>query len=519
MRPPANSSNVLAKGTTNEQFATNLGALLLAVDAPVELLVTNPLGRQTGRNPSTQVEINEIPEAYYYSESIDDDFLDDGIDDSLPASNVFDNFAAVDGECSVQIFSPAARPFKLQIIAYRANGEPEVRFVNGNISAGASVNLKIRYSASASNPIQAITLNETGYVFLANDFVKIERNKNSMGNIHSNGKIEFTRGNPSTHTGNLTALDDIVIRTKNTIVGNVTTGDAIHLSGDVTVNGTKTEHATLSPIALPSLSFSAGGRDKTVNKNGSLVLPPGSYGRVEVKEKGKLLLSAGDYFINILDTDPSSVISIDGSKGLVNINVVKDLRFDTKVQIVVTGDGASTDKVTFATLQDEEVDIGSGALIQGNLIAPNAEVHFSKNSRFRGSVSADAITVDPNMIFLYHTSPGTFPKISELENEEGTEDSTSPVTNYELAQNYPNPFNPSTTIKFAMPEAGHVKLLIYDINGNLVNALVSGVMPAGRHSLIWDGTSAKGNRVASGVYIYRFEVNGFVAHKKMILTK
>jgi hypothetical protein len=96
---------------------------------------------------------------------------------------------------------------------------------------------------------------------------------------------------------------------------------------------------------------------------------------------------------------------------------------------------------------------------------------------------------------------------------------------YGLQQNYPNPFNPSTQISFAMPEPGTVKLQIYNIAGQLIQTLVQGAMPAGRHSLIWNGRDQPGVMVASGIYFYQLVVQGrtgetvFVETRKMNLIK
>ncbi len=65
--------------------------------------------------------------------------------------------------------------------------------------------------------------------------------------------------------------------------------------------------------------------------------------------------------------------------------------------------------------------------------------------------------------------------------------------------NYPNPFNPSTTIKYDLPEASHVSLVVYDLLGRKVTELVNGPKAGGYHSATWNASS-----VASGVYFARF---------------
>jgi predicted CXXCH cytochrome family protein len=87
-------------------------------------------------------------------------------------------------------------------------------------------------------------------------------------------------------------------------------------------------------------------------------------------------------------------------------------------------------------------------------------------------------------------------------------------TTYSLSQNFPNPFNPATEIKFAIPESGNVKLVIYDALGNKVITLVDEYLSAGNYSTKWFAQS-----VTTGVYFYRLEAKAFVDVKKMILIK
>ncbi|MCB0297315.1 MAG: T9SS type A sorting domain-containing protein, partial [Calditrichaeota bacterium] len=90
---------------------------------------------------------------------------------------------------------------------------------------------------------------------------------------------------------------------------------------------------------------------------------------------------------------------------------------------------------------------------------------------------------------------------------------------FELAQNYPNPFNPSTTIRFALPEAGHSVLRIYDNTGRLVKTLLSGYRNAGTYQVVWDATNDNGQRVASGMYLYRLVSGAHTQTRKMLLMR
>ncbi|MEE9443800.1 MAG: FlgD immunoglobulin-like domain containing protein [candidate division Zixibacteria bacterium] len=90
---------------------------------------------------------------------------------------------------------------------------------------------------------------------------------------------------------------------------------------------------------------------------------------------------------------------------------------------------------------------------------------------------------------------------------------------FELKQNYPNPFNPTTTIQFSIPEAEDVLLEVYNINGQRVKTLVDKYFSAGQHSVTWDATNSNGEKVASGIYLYRLTAGEITTSKKMSLLK
>ncbi len=87
--------------------------------------------------------------------------------------------------------------------------------------------------------------------------------------------------------------------------------------------------------------------------------------------------------------------------------------------------------------------------------------------------------------------------------------------NYALNQNYPNPFNPVTQIEYALPEKSEISVKVFDILGNEIAVLASGLYEPGRYTVPFDGSS-----YASGVYIYKLSYGrGQTITKKMTLLK
>jgi photosystem II stability/assembly factor-like uncharacterized protein len=81
-------------------------------------------------------------------------------------------------------------------------------------------------------------------------------------------------------------------------------------------------------------------------------------------------------------------------------------------------------------------------------------------------------------------------------------------------QNYPNPFNSTTTIEFALPEAGEVSLTIYDILGRKISQPLSDFLTAGNHKINIDMSE-----FPSGLYFYVLNADKTTISKKMIYLK
>ena len=83
-----------------------------------------------------------------------------------------------------------------------------------------------------------------------------------------------------------------------------------------------------------------------------------------------------------------------------------------------------------------------------------------------------------------------------------------------LGTNYPNPFNPETAIPVALPEAAHVRLVVYDLLGRPVRVLVDEPMEAGRHTIPFHA-----GPLPTGVYLVRLEAAGASHTRRITLMK
>ena len=95
----------------------------------------------------------------------------------------------------------------------------------------------------------------------------------------------------------------------------------------------------------------------------------------------------------------------------------------------------------------------------------------------------------------------------------GVKEKETPAA-FSLSQNYPNPFNPTTTIRYGLPHNSFVTVTVYTMLGQQVAQLVSEAQGAGYHEVMFENPG-----LASGVYVYKLQADGYVAMRKLVLMK
>lgn len=89
----------------------------------------------------------------------------------------------------------------------------------------------------------------------------------------------------------------------------------------------------------------------------------------------------------------------------------------------------------------------------------------------------------------------------------------------QLRPNVPNPTLTTTRIDFTLAGGGPAVVRVFDVQGRLVRTLLDKAMPAGDHSVVWDGRSDAGHVLSAGTYFYELNADGQRAARKAVLIK
>jgi hypothetical protein len=88
-----------------------------------------------------------------------------------------------------------------------------------------------------------------------------------------------------------------------------------------------------------------------------------------------------------------------------------------------------------------------------------------------------------------------------------------------LGRATPNPMRDGCAMRFGLPQAASVSLIILDLQGRRVRLLVAGSLPPGEHVAHWDGRSDSGVPAQPGVYLYRVEVAGRALAERVVRVR
>jgi hypothetical protein len=195
-------------------------------------------------------------------------------------------------------------------------------------------------------------------------------------------------------------------------------------------------------------------------------------------------------------------------RGKTNGDFIRDIRADRQLQIWQLDFSEESSDASEIAWSIQPLPRDSMALVLRDVVADTA-VDMTYADRYR----IENPSQTPSGRFLIYLGDK-----SAVEAAMNEETGTSPMV-YRLYQNYPNPFNPTTIIAYDLSSPANVSLIIYDIAGRKIRILQDLYREAGSYQVIWDGRDDEGNRVASGIYLYRLRAGDFTRTKKLMLLK
>jgi len=92
------------------------------------------------------------------------------------------------------------------------------------------------------------------------------------------------------------------------------------------------------------------------------------------------------------------------------------------------------------------------------------------------------------------------------------------IVDFALGRPVPNPSSGAARVDFAVPRDSRVTLALYDMQGRRLATLVEGLLPAGRHQAMWNGT-AGGRSAPAGIYFVRMQAPGVNLTRRLVVTR
>ncbi|MBC8401162.1 MAG: T9SS type A sorting domain-containing protein [Candidatus Marinimicrobia bacterium] len=276
--------------------------------------------------------------------------------------------------------------------------------------------------------------------------------------------------------------------------------------------------AVVTPLfnSLPPFkSAPAGSQNITVKKNQELVLEPGDYRRIMVKDRGILILTGGVYNIEKLEAKKHSHIRFEEAT---EIRVERKIKISKQAYVGPANNSfiGASDIIFYISGDEHHVaKLEERVEFYGTIYTMDGKVELKKKTLFTGAILAPEVKVDKESVLtldsFFDQSTGTA-KLMAWSSEPEME--ADVPTDFTLNQNYPNPFNPSTTISYALSDEGFVSIRVYDLLGREVAVLVNKTQEAGRHQVRFEA-----GHLSSGAYLYVLKTGSYRSVKKMVYMK
>jgi len=273
------------------------------------------------------------------------------------------------------------------------------REATGTVASRVLVTQSIQLSFPSGLDSSKVALGALGGLLSVEDRSIIQEPNGALSAVSQIGAGVIMTLGGNAKVGSVTAQGSVALNSNSTVNGNVTTAGTIVQQTGVTITGTQTSNATITPLITESWPVeqpdnSARPIDYEPGTQGALV--PGSYGTVAIKSRSGLTLTTGAYGFTSFDLEPQATLTIDDTAGPVRIYVQNVITYGGQV---VSKSGSQP---ALLLAQVGTAPVGINATFTGELVAPNAPLTLGPGQTpHMGTFLAQSIDVRPGTIVTH----------------------------------------------------------------------------------------------------------------------
>jgi hypothetical protein len=250
---------------------------------------------------------------------------------------------------------------------------------------------------------------QTGPLTIADRVTVQGATAGTFGAVGDAGTVAVALGT-NTQTGNVWSVPSVSLASNATVHGFVRTGGTLMLGIGASVTDSSHSQTGVAPnlsavtnrlnftIDFPTTTQG----DKNVN-SGSLTLPPGDYGAINVASGGTLILSAGVYTCSSIDINSGATLVTNVSGGTLTVLV--------KGQIILNGTqtltGGSASALRFATNGTTAAQLN--ATFSGIVVAPLAAIQLDQTVTYTGAYFGASVVTQPGQTYVLASWDGNLP--------------------------------------------------------------------------------------------------------------
>ncbi len=168
------------------------------------------------------------------------------------------------------------------------------------------------------------------------------------------------------------------------------------------------------------------------------------------------------------------------------------------VRFAIGADYADTVSLTLAPGATDTVDFDDWDALELGTFAVTCSTMLASDTNAANDAVHDSVVVSP---FTGVADQRGLPKV------------------FSLDRVAPSPSVDRAVVRFGVPHRTPATVRIYSAAGTVVRTLCSSALAPAYYSLVWDGRDDKGCLAGAGVYLVRFEADGFAATRKLVLQR